>query len=241
MRISSGNKKGVRAVIQGTSREFIKGRAKDNQAFFQRAMIVEMRKEVMVLKLGDFNDIPEDLARTADFHGHLCPGLVLGYRAVKAAMERGGWERPEDEELICVAENDSCSVDAVQFLAGCTFGKGNLYFRDHGKQVFTFVSRRDPKKGIRISLRPDAWPSSEGDTDPEERRRAAMERFLALPLEELFRVDEVEVDLPPEAEIRPSILCDRCGEPTMETKAVREGDNVVCVPCSRGWVPPWIR
>ncbi len=183
--------------------------------------------------------IPEDLARTAEFHGHLCPGLVLGYRAVKLALEKGGWERPQDEELICVVENDSCSVDAVQYLAGCTFGKGNLFFRDYGKQVFTFASRKEPGRGVRVSLRPHAWPSPGETADPEERRRKAMERFLSLPPEELFRVDEVEVELPPAAEIRPSVLCANCGEPTMETRTVVEGDRVLCIPCSRGWIPPW--
>lgn len=183
--------------------------------------------------------IPEDLARTAEFHGHLCPGLALGYRAVKAALERGGWERPEDEELICVVENDSCSVDAVQYLAGCTFGKGNLFFKDYGKQVFTFASRKEPGRGIRVGLRPDIWPSQEETPDPGERRRKAMELFLGLPAERLFRVDEVDLELPQEAEIRASVLCANCGEPTMESRTVKEGDKVLCIPCSQGWVPPW--
>ncbi|MCI5189229.1 MAG: hypothetical protein D3905_05405, partial [Candidatus Electrothrix sp. AS4_5] len=30
-----------------------------------------------------------------------------------------------DEEIVCVTENDSCSVDAIQVLTGCSIGKGN--------------------------------------------------------------------------------------------------------------------
>jgi hypothetical protein len=42
-------------------------------------------------------------------------------------------------------ENDSCAVDAVQVMTGCTFGKGNLIFRDYGKQAYTFMSRATGK------------------------------------------------------------------------------------------------
>ena len=70
------------------------------------------------------NVIPKDLAMAVEFHGHLCPGLTIGYLAAKVGLERLGIGRAEDEELIAIVENDSCAVDAVQVLTGCTFGKG---------------------------------------------------------------------------------------------------------------------
>jgi len=35
-------------------------------------------------------DIPgrDDFQRCAAFHGHICPGLAIGYRAARLAMER---------------------------------------------------------------------------------------------------------------------------------------------------------
>ena len=81
----------------------------------------------------------EDFKEAAKFHGHVCPGLAMGYRVAKYAKEH--YPRSKDEELVCIAENKSCSVDAVQSLLGCTAGKGNLIFVDNGKQVFTFYSR----------------------------------------------------------------------------------------------------
>ncbi|NTV15797.1 MAG: formylmethanofuran dehydrogenase, partial [Desulfobulbaceae bacterium] len=80
----------------------------------------------------------EDAAR---FHGHTCPGLAFGFRVARVAIRELGLSRAEDEELVAVVENDSCAVDAIQVLTGCTFGKGNLIFRDHGKQVYTFFKR----------------------------------------------------------------------------------------------------
>src|SRR5512141_497308 len=85
-----------------------------------------------------------------EFHGHSCPGLALGYRvAVRAVQEFP--RRATDEEIVAIVENDSCAVDAVQVLTGCTFGKGNLIFKDYGKQVYTFVGRPSGKS-IRISI-----------------------------------------------------------------------------------------
>ena len=46
---------------------------------------------------------------------------------------------------VAVTETDMCAVDAIQALVGCTFGKGNLIFRDRGKVAFTFFRRSDGK------------------------------------------------------------------------------------------------
>lgn len=183
-------------------------------------------------------EIPEDLQAAADFHGHLCPGLAVGYRACKVAMDRLGVARAYDEELVCVVENNSCSVDAVQVMTGCTFGKGNLFFRDYGKQVFTFASRGDPSRGVRVSLRPDAFSRYDSESDLAAKRKEALARLLDAEEEELFFVDEVKVSLPEEARILPSVLCSNCGEPTMETRTVEVDGRILCIPCSKGWNPP---
>ena len=81
-----------------------------------------------------------DLRDAIQFHGHLCPGLALGYRVAKAALRELGADRPHDEELVAIVENDSCAADAVQYITGCTFGKGNLIFSDFGKHVYTFFN-----------------------------------------------------------------------------------------------------
>ena len=70
---------------------------------------------------------------TVKFHGHACPGLAIGYRVANLALKEFGL-RARDEELVAIVENNSCAVDAIQFICGCTFGKGNLIFKDYGKQ-----------------------------------------------------------------------------------------------------------
>jgi formylmethanofuran dehydrogenase subunit E len=183
-------------------------------------------------------DIPPDLQEVVDFHGHLCPGVAIGYRAARAAMDSMGLSRAYDEELVCVVENDSCSVDAVQYMTGCTFGKGNFIFNDYGKQVFTFASRQRPGRAVRISLRPDAIPPPGEDVDPVKRREEALGRLLTAPVEELYYVDEIDFELPEKASIHMSVFCENCGEPTMQTRLAEKDGRKLCIPCSEGWNPP---
>ncbi|HHY95244.1 MAG TPA: formylmethanofuran dehydrogenase, partial [Firmicutes bacterium] len=86
------------------------------------------------------------------FHGHACPGLATGLRAALIGMRELGVARAGDEELVAIVETDSCSIDAVQVLTGCTVGKGNLILRDLGKHVFTFARRSDGR-GVRVAVR----------------------------------------------------------------------------------------
>lgn len=72
----------------------------------------------------------EDFKRCEAFHGHVCPGLSIGFRVAKAAMERFGENRSEDEEIVAIVETNACCVDAVQVLTGCTFGKGNFISKE---------------------------------------------------------------------------------------------------------------
>ena len=190
----------------------------------------------------------QDWAKVARFHGHVCPGLAIGYRAAKAALRRLGGGRSRDEELVAIVENDSCAVDAVQALTGCTFGKGNFIFRDYGKQVFTFL-RRPTGGGVRVSLRAGATrpPTgnarldalsakvSQGEATESERRlqrKLRTDLMLSVPEADLFDIRRAKTRLPETAKIRRSIACARCGEPTMETRLVTVRGKRVCIPCS---------
>ncbi|MFH1539894.1 MAG: FmdE family protein [bacterium] len=189
----------------------------------------------------------EDFKRCIQFHGHLCPGLCIGYRAAAAGMERLRELRAADEELVAIVENDACGADAVQVLAGCTFGKGNFIFRDYGKQVFTFISR-ESGQAVRLSLKPDAFKIDERQQalrekmrnrsiTPDENReywKKHHEKVIAIlekPLEELFTVAQVKVEIPPTARSRASEPCARCGEPTMVTKLEEADGGKVCGDC----------
>ncbi|MEA1984754.1 MAG: FmdE family protein [Euryarchaeota archaeon] len=185
------------------------------------------------------------------FHGHVCPGLATGYRVAQIAEEEFKG-RAEDEELVAIVENKSCGIDAIQVVNGCTFGKGNLIFRDHGKHVYTFFRRGD-NRAIRISSRPrERSGTSESEKDElfEKVRSSSanedeMERFrerhhervrtvLETPADQLFVVEHVQIAPPPKAMVYQSIPCTECGEEVMETRARLKHGQIVCLPCFEG-------
>ncbi len=198
---------------------------------------------------------PEALKDAIRFHGHVCPGLIIGYRAAKVALSAFRVERSKDEELVAIVENDACSVDAIQVLLGCTLGKGNLIYRDYGKQVYTIVSR-ESNRAARIALKSTVLdrPSEiealfqkaqENEASAEERetlddfREKLMEELLEMDEETLFKIEDVQIDMPEKARIFKSVLCHYCGEKVMEPRArVRDG-KIACIPCSEEYTRGW--
>lgn len=171
----------------------------------------------------------------------------MGIRASEIALERIG-KHAVDEEVVAVVETDMCAVDAIQFLTGCTFGKGNLIHRDYGKNAFTFVRRSD-NKAIRILTKPDAW----GNSNDEHRQLSARvrsgaatldekarfreshlvkaRRILDASLEQLFSINEMTMTPPKRARIYASIRCEECGEIAMETRIRKFAGRDLCIPC----------
>ena len=87
------------------------------------------------------------------FHGHECGGLTIGYKAALYAIDLLGLKFSDDEQVVCITENDACGVDAVQVILGCSVGKGNLLFHMTGKQAFSFYDRASGKS-VRLVLKP---------------------------------------------------------------------------------------
>ncbi len=190
------------------------------------------------------NNFDADLRDTVQFHGHLCPGLALGYRVAKAALRELKADRPRDEELVAIVENDSCAVDAVQFVTGATFGKGNLIFRDYGKHVYTFFNRRTGL-GVRISEDYRGFEAAGRFAELRKRQKAGedvarelqafkMEKAAAIlkaDEKEMFTITPVVDLLPREAGIRGSVRCAVCGEKFMESRGRVKNGAIVCIPC----------
>ena len=188
----------------------------------------------------------EMIEKTTEFHGHWCPGLAMGIRAAEWALREMG--RSGDEEIVAVVETDMCGVDAVQFLTGCTFGKGNLIHRDYGKNAFTFY-RREDEKAARLVARPNIYGEDqktlgrlnakmqqEGLTADEEQRwheirGVVSQKIMALELEELFEVKAAAGPAPQKARIMSSLVCESCGEQVMETRTRRFREQTLCIPC----------
>ncbi len=191
------------------------------------------------------------------FHGHTCPGLALGYRVAEHALKALHAERSEDEDLVAIVENDACGIDAVQAIAGCSVGKGNLILKDLGKHAYTFINRKTGS-AIRLVQRPEPLTerldpaaaalrtkvmsgkaTPEEDKEFEERQAAIIQKILTVPFNELFIEKEARSDIPERARIFGSVQCASCGEIVAEHRARVKNGKIVCIPCageySRGW------
>lgn len=163
----------------------------------------------------------KDWSACVAFHGHSCPGLAIGFQAAQLALKRLDLSFSNDEELVCVTENDACGVDAVQVLTGCTAGKGNLLFRRRGKMAFSFFSR-DTGEGLRLILKRREWP---------EERDALEESILREDPEELFHMMRPSYEVPERAKIVETITCDICGEGVAENCIKKKRGIRVCYDC----------
>jgi formylmethanofuran dehydrogenase subunit E len=162
------------------------------------------------------------------FHGHECPGLAMGYRMAAAAMEILSSIRAADEELVAVVENDACGVDALQCVTGCTFGKGNLLFRNYGKQVFT-VYARSTRQGVRVHFHGKGIPEEiQGD------REALAQWILTAPSAQMLSLEQVTIPEPEPARIMESIPCAFCGEGVMASRIRQKDAKPACIPCCEG-------
>jgi formylmethanofuran dehydrogenase subunit E len=198
------------------------------------------------------NDLDGLLYLTGLIHGHHCVGSAMGVIAAQYAMKKMNIKESTGmEHLIAVVETNSCFSDGVQLVTGCSFGNNGLIYRDIGKTAFSLVKRNG--EGIRLSVRPDRGDLLK-DNRPEtlsfkklvnERKATPQEEarimelnkehcysILKIPAEQIFKIEEVKMELPSYSKIMESLVCPICGEKFMETKAVKKDGENICVSCA---------
>lgn len=181
------------------------------------------------------------LSGSAAAHGHLCPGQAVGVRMAMLGCALIGLDDPASpsqiKKLIVFVEIDRCAADAIAHVTGVKLGRRSLKFVDHGIMAATFVNL-ESGRAFRIVCRESARELAEqyapGIADKTARQLRA---YAVMPADELFRIEEVAVDLP-ESELpgpsRFKAVCARCGETVRDRKEVRRRGRVLCRPCARG-------
>jgi len=86
------------------------------------------------------------LEEASRFHGHVGPFLALGLKAGLRAIEVLGYNPFEMKAKLILVEKRvpyTCFADGVQFVTGCTLGKGNIEVVEKGdfKAVFILKSK----------------------------------------------------------------------------------------------------
>jgi formylmethanofuran dehydrogenase subunit E len=165
----------------------------------------------------------ELMKKATMFHGHICPGIAIGVLAAKYALEHG-FEHSPDEELVAVVETKDCSVDALQALMGTTYGKGNLIHKDYGKSNYNIYSRKN-QKGVRLALKKNILGKKKLSRDEK------IQKLLSLEPENVFEIRTIEYDPPMMVQIEESVLCNICGELTMDSRMMNYQGKIMCIPC----------
>lgn len=171
-------------------------------------------------------------------HGHLCAGQVLGVRMAMLGLEKLGVDDPlgkDRKRLVTFVEIDRCATDAIGVVTGCRLGKRALKFRDWGKMAATFVDVNSGK-AIRIAAK-ESSKALARTMHPEldSKNAQQMQAYREMPADDLFSMQWVKVDLPPEefpGYKGERIVCAECGEGVSFRRELQHDGRILCRACA---------
>ena len=179
----------------------------------------------------------QEFLRAAEaYHGHLCPGQIVGVRMALLGCDGLGITAPDmDKRLMVFVEVDRCATDAISVVTGCTAGKRSLKLVDYGKMAATFLDISSGR-ALRIVASDDArlrasYYASE-ESDP---MRSQFKAYMVMPDEELFSIQSVEVTVSEDempGSSRPRVTCQTCGEQVSGGREVRQSGALLCRACA---------
>ena len=129
----------------------------------------------------------QELKNIEQFHGHIGPYAVIGYRMGKIANEKLGKDPFNKKAQVWTSDVPpmSCVIDGIQMSSGCTIGKGNLKL-SFGKTPKALFLTNDGKQ-IEIHLLESI--KNEIDTNVNEQNLINYsEKLFKKPDKELFKI-----------------------------------------------------
>jgi len=111
--------------------------------------------------------------------------------------------------LIAIAESNSCAVDALQAVLGCTMGKGNLLINNGAQKEYAIVNRHT-RRGVMIQMLDNSRLTSdisrfsqlsrqshlspEESIEKESLTGSLFETIMTIPGEQLFTWQHINVN-----------------------------------------------
>ena len=208
-------------------------------------------------KLVESKDLKGILESVREFHGHICPYVVLGTKASIIAMDELGvkrlnFEGSVQERILAIVECNNCFTDGVQVTTGCTLGNNSLIYLDLGKNALTLL-KRESWEGVRVyidseRLKENYFPKeaielfekvvTQRNGTPEDMVKLSKlwekigYEMLELPKNE-FKIEHIKSPQIEQAPIFDSTRCSLCGELAMNTRTVSINKNPYCLKCAR--------
>jgi len=178
-----------------------------------------------------FDDL---MSEAASFHGHVCPGIGLGVRMVRAGLREVGISEPRaaGKSLVVIVEIDRCATDAIEALTGVSLGKRTLKHADYGKMAATFVNV-STGVSVRVAARESARALAR-ELVPEvgDPRRAQTIAYRDMAEDDLLGIEHVIVDAPWLGRRRTRVTCAGCGEGVNYQREVEEAGRPLCRACA---------
>jgi formylmethanofuran dehydrogenase subunit E len=128
------------------------------------------------------------LKRAVEFHGHLGPFFVLGLKAGLLANSLLGKDCFKTTAVVATDPNPphSCLIDGVQFVTGCTMGKGNIKFK-RSKNIYVLFLKEGRK--LKLELRREILDIIRNASSEKDFEKVALE-LLKKPAHELFIIEK---------------------------------------------------
>lgn len=173
-------------------------------------------------------------------HGHVCAGQVIGVRMAMLGLQHLAIDDPKGKDrkkLYVFVEIDRCATDAIQSVTGCSLGKRSLRWMDYGVMAATFLNL-DTRKAVRITARETARAAAKQYCpDILDKYKQQLAAYQFMPEQDLFHVEEVEVEVPacdmPGRPIR-RVFCSRCGDCVQDCREVDVDGEILCRACVHG-------
>ena len=185
-------------------------------------------------------DFETVLAESVKIHGHICAGQVIGVRMSLLALRLIGIADPKGADrknLYVLVEIDRCATDAIQSVTGCSLGKRSMYWQDLGVMAATFVNL-ETGKAVRITAREESRAMADHYCLGIENKYARqLEAYKVMPEEELFRIEQVQVQIPTEnLPGRPQrrVQCESCLDWVQDNRDVEMDGRILCRGCAHG-------
>lgn len=188
-----------------------------------------------------------------DFHRHLCLDIAIGYRAARALVREMGDELKNMKEVVALVGNETCALDAIQEVTGCTFGKRNLYLTRIGKPVYIL---QNTKSGNAVRAYCSYWETFDHSelrtlrkavkkpgATPQQKEALLkltenkIDEILAAPERDLFSMKHVNLPPPPKSGKYEAAPCSGCGEHVNVALLTKEKDQRLCMECLKE-IPP---
>ena len=172
----------------------------------------------------------------------------MGYRLSQALIREYGLDVHNTKDVVAEVGQQTCAIDAVQLMCGCTVGKRNLRLIDTGKASFTL---RSMSTGRAIRLHVSYWDSFDQQAFKKLKQRAnahtatemdksalqqhleqIIQHILTAQESELFSIRRLELSVEKKQTGFQTLTCDECGESVDSRKIISEVNRLMCTECA---------